>query len=67
MCIGVEVPVGFEPTNGGFANRCVKPLHHGTNLIFDFGFLISESHFNILYLSFAIKILNGKSNLKSEV
>ena len=26
----MEVPVGFEPTNGGFANRCVRPLHHGT-------------------------------------
>ena len=26
----MEVPVGFEPTNAGFANRSVKPLHHGT-------------------------------------
>lgn len=26
----LEVPVGFEPTNGGFANRSVRPLHHGT-------------------------------------
>ena len=24
----MEAGVGFEPTNGGFANRSVKPLHH---------------------------------------
>lgn len=23
-----EVQVGFKPTNGGFADRCVKSLHH---------------------------------------
>jgi hypothetical protein len=33
LVIGVQIDnleagVGFEPTNGGFANRNVKPLHH---------------------------------------
>lgn len=26
----LEVPVGFEPTNGGFADPCVNQLRHGT-------------------------------------
>lgn len=29
----VEVPMGFEPMNAGFANRSVKPLRHGTIII----------------------------------
>lgn len=26
----LEVEVGFEPTNDGFANRCLRPLGYST-------------------------------------
>lgn len=32
IVIDVEVPMGFEPMNAGFANRSVKPLRHGTEV-----------------------------------
>lgn len=28
LCL--EVEVGFEPTNDGFANRCLRPLGYST-------------------------------------